>query len=198
MLWNMTKLLIKQKLLSKVFLCLVHNIQTHKKSHNVDWHLKLKISKTTSINLFFPSWAIEVLDLDNGFMNSWKHSIKNFWMVFRFTNLHSLSVKWKRLSWTFFSSRLGNLILDWCLNISADTHTNTHIYIYIYPTHGGWSGTYTSIIISLQPEDFTQHIFWIIPFLNSVGSTHGIVANMLDCNIVVNEFELQLCYYVHF
>ena len=26
----------------------------------------------------------------------------------------------------------------------------------------------------------------------------GVVANVLDCNIVVSEFELQSCYYVHF
>ena len=30
------------------------------------------------------------------------------------------------------------------------------------------------------------------------GSSRGIVANMLNCNIVLSEFELQLCYYIHF
>ena len=29
-------------------------------------------------------------------------------------------------------------------------------------------------------------------------SPHGILANMLDCNIVVWEFELQFHYYIHF
>ena len=29
-------------------------------------------------------------------------------------------------------------------------------------------------------------------------STRSVVANMLDCNIVVNEFELQSRYYVYF
>ena len=26
----------------------------------------------------------------------------------------------------------------------------------------------------------------------------GVVANVLYCDIVVSEFELQLCYYIHF
>ena len=30
------------------------------------------------------------------------------------------------------------------------------------------------------------------------GSFLGVVVNMLDCNIIVNKFKLQLCYYVHF
>ena len=30
------------------------------------------------------------------------------------------------------------------------------------------------------------------------GSLHGVVANMLDCNIVVSEFELQFRNYVYF
>ena len=29
-------------------------------------------------------------------------------------------------------------------------------------------------------------------------SRHCVVANMLDCDIVVSEFKLQLFYYVHF
>ena len=31
-----------------------------------------------------------------------------------------------------------------------------------------------------------------------VSSAHGIVANVLDCYIIVSEFELQLCYYIPF
>ena len=27
---------------------------------------------------------------------------------------------------------------------------------------------------------------------------HGIVANVLNCNIIVSKSELQLCYYIHF
>ena len=26
----------------------------------------------------------------------------------------------------------------------------------------------------------------------------GVVANKLNCNIIVSEFKLQICYYVHF
>ena len=38
----------------------------------------------------------------------------------------------------------------------------------------------------------------IIPRCIRRGSLHGIVANMLDCNNVVNKFKLQLCYYAYF
>ena len=31
-----------------------------------------------------------------------------------------------------------------------------------------------------------------------MGNPCSVVTNMLDCNIIVNEFELQSCYYVHF
>ena len=30
------------------------------------------------------------------------------------------------------------------------------------------------------------------------GNPYGVVANMLDCNIIVSKFKLKLCYYVHF
>ena len=30
------------------------------------------------------------------------------------------------------------------------------------------------------------------------GSPFGVVANMLDCNIIVSEFKLQSNYYIHF
>ena len=32
----------------------------------------------------------------------------------------------------------------------------------------------------------------------SEGSLHGVVADVLDCDLVESEFELQLRYYVHF
>ena len=30
------------------------------------------------------------------------------------------------------------------------------------------------------------------------GDLHDVMANMLDCNILANEFELQSCFYIHF
>ena len=33
---------------------------------------------------------------------------------------------------------------------------------------------------------------------NNLKESPGVVANELDCNILVNEFEPQLRYYVHF
>ena len=35
-------------------------------------------------------------------------------------------------------------------------------------------------------------------FLESLGSPSGVVANVQHCDIVVNEFELHLRYYVYF
>ena len=32
----------------------------------------------------------------------------------------------------------------------------------------------------------------------SSGSVHGVVANLLDYNIIVRKFKLQLLYYVYF
>ena len=31
-----------------------------------------------------------------------------------------------------------------------------------------------------------------------LGSPRGVVANVLDCDIVVKDFEPSQCYYVHF
>ena len=33
---------------------------------------------------------------------------------------------------------------------------------------------------------------------SSGSSPHDVVANMLDCDIIVNKFKLHSCYYVHF
>ena len=33
---------------------------------------------------------------------------------------------------------------------------------------------------------------------NVISSSKGVVANVLDCDIVVSVFELQLCDYIHF
>ena len=32
----------------------------------------------------------------------------------------------------------------------------------------------------------------------SVKGSRGVVVNVLDCDIVVNKFEVQLYYYIHF
>ena len=52
---------------------------------------------------------------------------------------------------------------------------------------------------------YITHLYykWLILQLllhswNVGGSPYGIVANMLDCGIVVRECKLQLYYYVHF
>ena len=29
------------------------------------------------------------------------------------------------------------------------------------------------------------------------GSPHGVVVNMLDCNVVIRTFKLKTCYYIH-
>ena len=33
---------------------------------------------------------------------------------------------------------------------------------------------------------------------HKLGSSSGVVANILDCNVTVREFEHQLGYYIHF
>ena len=33
---------------------------------------------------------------------------------------------------------------------------------------------------------------------NTRGSSLGVMANLLDCDIIVSEFKLQSCYYIHF
>ena len=30
------------------------------------------------------------------------------------------------------------------------------------------------------------------------GCPHGVMVKVIDCRIIVNEFKLQLCYYIHF
>ena len=42
----------------------------------------------------------------------------------------------------------------------------------------------------------TEH--WFIALTHCVCVCGGVVANMLDSNVVVNDFELQSRYYVHF
>ena len=31
-----------------------------------------------------------------------------------------------------------------------------------------------------------------------MGSSHGVAAKVLDCNIIVSEFKHQIHYYIHF
>ena len=52
--------------------------------------------------------------------------------------------------------------------------------------------TKIEIISQLLVDDFHHLSSWIM------GNLHGIVTNMLDCNIVVSKFKLQRHYYVHF
>ena len=44
-----------------------------------------------------------------------------------------------------------------------------------------------------------MQLLTVFSIVNSmVGSPRVVVVNMLNCNIVVSEFEPQLSYYVHF
>ena len=36
------------------------------------------------------------------------------------------------------------------------------------------------------------------PCQSSLGIPHGVVVNMLDCDIIASKFELQSWYYIHF
>ena len=45
---------------------------------------------------------------------------------------------------------------------------------------------------------FSFKLFYLfIPNLHG-ESPHGIEANLLDSDIVISKFKLQLCYYIHF
>ena len=50
-----------------------------------------------------------------------------------------------------------------------------------------------SLCINTLGKDMTPTIL-----LLTRGSPHVIVAKVLDCNIVINEFKLQFCYYAQF
>ena len=41
-----------------------------------------------------------------------------------------------------------------------------------------------------------DYSFWLI--LMGKGGPRGVVANVLDCNIIVSEFDLWSFYYIHF
>ena len=41
-------------------------------------------------------------------------------------------------------------------------------------------------------------ILFLINYLRGSGGPCGIMVKVLDCEIVVSEFELQSCYYAHF
>ena len=56
------------------------------------------------------------------------------------------------------------------------------IYIYIYILH-------KPLVL---PSEFLYN------FINILWVPHGVVVNMLDCNIIVRGFKLQSCYYIHF
>ena len=42
------------------------------------------------------------------------------------------------------------------------------------------------------------HYFFFLTLAHGIGSARDIIANVLYCGILVNDFELQGCYYVHF
>ena len=58
--------------------------------------------------------------------------------------------------------------------------------------------SWSAIPTSLRYQKILSMKTRIPPLIHSMGSPYSIVANVLDCNIVVSEFKLQWCYYVHF
>ena len=45
---------------------------------------------------------------------------------------------------------------------------------------------------------FVFLVFYSTYYPVSGGCPHGIMVKVMDCEIVANEFELQLRYYIHF
>ena len=74
--------------------------------------------------------------------------------------------------------RHWRVVIQWN-SLSVD---DTHIYIYIYI----YNHTFQVILISIDRSDYFEE------------SLSGIVANMLDCDIIVNKFKLQKHNYNHF
>ena len=71
-----------------------------------------------------------------------------------------------------------------------------------YPGHS-WKGSYPSTEMLLVYSTASASWFEFTSFTHThtcvgVWSPHGMMANMLDCNIIVSEFELQPYYYIHF
>ena len=42
------------------------------------------------------------------------------------------------------------------------------------------------------------NVLFITLTLIKSGGPHTVVANLLDCDIVISKFQLQSCYYIHF
>ena len=70
------------------------------------------------------------------------------------------------------------------LNVASEEHFSQHNKDMIFETTGV-VGNEANVLI----QEIGSHI---------KGSIYGVVANVLDFNIVVSEFELQLQSYVHF
>ena len=74
-------------------------------------------------------------------------------------------------------------------SISVYSYLSIYLSIYLYQ--------FTHIYLSIYLYQFT-HIYLSIYLSIYQGSPYNVVANVLDCNIIVSEFKLHLHYYVHF
>ena len=74
-------------------------------------------------------------------------------------------------------------------HLQAHTHAHTHTCIYVYVD--------SSICTERKREISHRYIYHGRCFVLGV-SPRGVVANVLWCDFVVSEFELQLCYNFHF
>ena len=73
--------------------------------------------------------------------------------------------------------------------------TLSHICVCMY----AWVTTQWKLLVVKQGDTCIQSSFCKVKclFFKGWGSPRSVVANVLDCDIAVSEFELQLCYYVH-
>ena len=51
---------------------------------------------------------------------------------------------------------------------------------------------------AIRASGMTWWWWWWYTYTLKENWCHGVIVKELDCNIVVNELELQLCFYVHF
>ena len=83
------------------------------------------------------------------------------------------------------------LLFSMCLSRSCWRWRNILCERYIFAC--------SDFLLARDSKNSWNHItVYKLLVLDKGGCPHNVVANMLDCDIVVSEFKLQSCYYIHF
>ena len=60
------------------------------------------------------------------------------------------------------------------------------------------SRIWTHVAVSISYNDNHYTTGTSLAYLHEEGKSFDVVVNMLDSDIIVSEFKLQLCFYIHF